>query len=840
MIIQYAPRVHRLTLVLTLIAGLLADLEPMAARTRKGDKFLAQGRAAETRKEWDKALEFDEKALSEDPSDPAYQLETRRVRFESAGYHTKRGQKIRSEGNLTDALAEFQKAYEVDPSSDIAEQEIRRTRSMIERERKKDAQPKTPGDAQAVPPGDAAVERGLTPSQVARRDANERFESMLPVPELKPLNPQPMNLKMNNQKPKVLFETVGKIAGVNVLFDPEYDNTPGKPQSIEFNGSTLDQALDYLAVVTKSFWKPLSPNTIFVTVDNPTKRREYSEQVVKIFYLSNVTSPQELQEIITTLRTVTAIQKIFNYTSQNALIIRAESDQMALAEKIIADLDKPRAEVVVDIMVMEVSRTHTRNLAAAFAPTGISSSAIFTPRSSILGPVTANTSTSTNTGSTNTFSGNGAVVPSLGGTGSTSTTANAGSPILLPNLRRISTSDYSLTNVPGGFLEALLKDSGTRVLQAPQVRAVDNMKGIIKLGDKVPTATGSFGGFGGVGNVGISSLPTTSFTFLDVGVNLEITPKVHDANEVSLHLDIDISQVKDHIDLGGISQPIIGQRRLTLDVRMRDGEVNLLGGLIQQQESKTVSGLPGLTNIPIFGRLFSKEAIEKDQSELLISLIPHIVRSPDITDVNLKGIASGNETSIKVSYAARKGSGAANPAGLVATPAAVEPAPATAPAVTAPPPTATPTPVPPAAPANPAVAPRVFFPQPQIEGQLSSVVTVPIEADNMTDLGSFQAQLKFDPKILRINGVIAGDLLQRDNQTLEPTKNILNDSGEATLSLARATGLPGVTGSGGLITIVFQAVGRGTTNIVLPQLVLKDSTGKPIATQAPALTVNVK
>ncbi|MDQ2900876.1 MAG: cohesin domain-containing protein [Acidobacteriota bacterium] len=837
MISQHAPpplggeRRSRPIFVFVLIACLLAEYPPLSARTRKGDKFLAEGRAAEVRKDWDKALDFDEKALSEDPTDAAYQLETRRVRFESSTFHVKNGQKIRAQGKLTEALLEFQKAYETDPSLDVAEQEVQRTRAMIERERKKAAQPKTPGDGQAA--AETPEDRGLTPHQLARKEENEKFESMLPVPELRPLNPQPINLKMNNQKPKILFETVGKLAGINVLFDPEYDSTPGKNQSIEFNGSTLDQALDYLAVVTKSFWKPLSSNTIFVTVDNPTKRREYSEQVVKIFYLTNVTSPQELQEIITALRTAVAIQKIFQFTSQNALIIRAETDQMALAEKIIADLDKPRSEVVVDVMVMEVSRTHTRNLAAAFASGGINSSIIFTPRNSILGPVNASTSNNntTNTNGNNSFNGgtnsfNGstsnAVVPSLGATSGGTGTSTAGSPILLPNLKRISTGDYSLTNVPGAFLEALLKDSGTRVLQAPQVRAVDNQKGIIKLGDKVPTATGSFGGFGGVGNVGISSLPTTSFTFLDVGVNLEITPHVHDANEVSLHLDIDISQVKDHIDLGGISQPIIGQRRLTLDIRMKDGEVNVLGGLIQQQDSKTTTGLPGLANIPILGRLFSQEQIEKDQSELLITLIPHIVRSPDITELNLRGVAAGNETNIKLNYAPRKQEPSAAPVAPTKRP------PASAPLATAPP-----TPAPDG-------SARVFFAQPQIDAQLSSAITATLQVEGVTDLASLQAQLKFDPRILRINSVTSGDLLQHDGPALEPSKNILNDSGDATVSLTRAPGKPGVAGSGALINIVFQAVGKGTTTVAIPQLTLKNSAGQTIATPTPVLTVNVK
>ena len=361
------------------IAVLLLSLLPVQARTRKGDKMLAQGRAAEQRGELDKALEFEEDALSEDPSDPLYQLEIRRVRFNAAAKHIKTGQKIRTEGNLTEALLEFNRAYAIDPASPAAQQEIRRTKAMIDREKKRDTQPVDPN---ALPPD--AEDRGLTPIQAARKATAQRIDSLQGVPELKPLNLQPINLKMNNQKPRVLFETVGKLAGINVLFDPDYEaqNTV-RTQSIELQNSTLEQSLDYLSLLTKSFWKPLSGNAIFVTLDNTTKRRELEDQVVKVFYLNNIVNTTELQEVITTLRTVTDIQKIYNYTTQNALIIRCEADRMLLAEKIIADLDKPRSEVVVDVIVMEVRKDRLRNLGAQIANGGLNVSAVFNPRAGL-------------------------------------------------------------------------------------------------------------------------------------------------------------------------------------------------------------------------------------------------------------------------------------------------------------------------------------------------------------------------------------------------------------------------------------------------------------------------
>ena len=158
-----------------------------------------------------------------------------------------------------------------------------------------------------------------------------------------------------NGSAKLLFETVAKVAGINVLWDPEYQPQVRGNIPVEFENSTLEEALDYLAVITKSYWKPLSPNTIFITMDNPNKRRDYEEQVAKVFYLSNVNTPQELQEIVNAVRSVADIQRFFPYNAQNAIIAKGSADQVALAEKILHDLDKPKSEVVVDIIVMEAS-----------------------------------------------------------------------------------------------------------------------------------------------------------------------------------------------------------------------------------------------------------------------------------------------------------------------------------------------------------------------------------------------------------------------------------------------------------------------------------------------------
>jgi general secretion pathway protein D len=293
---------------------------------------------------------------------------------------------------------------------------------------------------------------------------------------------------------------------------------------------------------------------------------------------------------------------------------------------------------------------------------------------------------------------------------------------------------------------------------------------------------------------------------------------------------MDIQQVTSYRDVGGIQQPVISQRKITQDIRTHDGEINLLGGLMQIQDNLTKNGTPGLSQIPWLGRLFTFEQLEKSRGELLITLIPHIVRSPEITAANLRSVESGSLQNVKMSRslpAARPGAATAPAAPPVGLP------PATAPVILPPSPTQ------PAA-NQPAGAPRVLFLPSQLEMQVNSSMNVTLRAENISNLASVLAQLKFDPAVLKIIDVTSGDLVQRTGPALTPTKNILNDTGEATVSVIRDPDAPGVNGSGGLITISFQAVGRGTTTVALQQFTLKTTGGEPLATNTPSLTVNVR
>ena len=281
---------------------------------------------------------------------------------------------------------------------------------------------------------------------------------------------------------------------------------------------------------------------------------------------------------------------------------------------------------------------------------------------------------------------------------------------MLPEIKHISTSDFTITNVPGGLVEALLSDASTKVIQTPQIRALDNFKSTLKIGEKIPTATGSFQP--GVGGVGVNPLVNTQFTYLDVGVNVDINPRVNSATDVSAHIAVEVSQEDNTVSIGGISQPVIGQKRMELDMRMKDGEINMIGGLISDENDKSVSGVPGLASIPGIGNLFKSTNVTKTQDELLIVMVPHIIRSPDITDEDLRAVATGNETSYRLSYAPPKPTQAARTPG--GHPASTPP-PATAPPATAMPSSvipgnATPATVPPPMPCRPTRCPQLACP----------------------------------------------------------------------------------------------------------------------------------
>jgi general secretion pathway protein D len=820
-------KMNRLVAKLVAPAAMLAVLmtlaPPAPARTKKGDKLAAEGLRFEMRREFDKALEYYEQALASDTSDFNYQLLVRRVRFQAGQLHVNNGLKLRADGKLDESLAEFTQAYTIDPASTSAELEIRRTMRMLEREKQRKEQ----GGAEPAQPED----RGLTPAQEARKEAEQREAEMTAPPQLKATPAQALDLKISNQPVKTLYETVGKMAGINVLFDSDLPTDTNKRLSLDLKNSQLDEALDYIALLTHTYWKPVSANTIFVTQESVTKRRDYEDHVTRVFYLNNITSAPELQEAMTAVRTVTNVRNIFPVSSQNALVIRGTADQIELAEKIILDIDKPKSEVLVDMIVMEVNGDKTRQLAATVAPGGLNMTATSTP-------------------------GGGTSTP-------------------LKGIASLGLGDWT-TTMPSGLLQAALSDTRAKILTSPQLRGIEGQKASLKIGDRYPYASGSFSSPTAT-TTGVA-YAQTQFQFADIGVNVDITPRIHGSDEVTLQVDFEISNISQTIDVGGVSQPVIGQRKVNHIIRLREGEAALIGGLMQVTQTSTKSGWPGLMDIPILGKLFTKSNTENKTEDLLVVLLPHIMRSPDLTAANVRAVASGNDQVWKVNYRRQAEQGAVKPpaaaekagvqpqVGVPVTPgAAVTGPPLNAQAPTAPPapqpgaqqvpsavtqsaPQAAETPAEAASPdAKESAQPAA--PQPAVgvtmvpsaaEIKTGEKVTVQVNVTNVKDLAAAPMRLKYDAAILNLVEVRAGGFLGEMGKQVIFSEVRSRQGGESKIQLQRLAGAGGVDGSGTLLTLTFQAKGAGTASISVADFSLRDSKLQTLHATPPETSVVVK
>src|SRR5690348_8120723 len=379
------------------LAFLLVVVATVPAAADKAKSLYSQGQDAEARQNYEAAYDFYRQAYELKPKDLRYRATYERVKFLAAASHVHRGQLLRDSGKLDDAMAEFKKAADIDPSSFIARQEIRRTQQMIDQ-------------------GSGAAPQSSTrpPGQMRKR-----MEAASGPVELAPISNVPITLKLTEDT-KVIYDTVGKLAGINVLFDPDYTS---RRIRIELNGVTLEEALQIIALESKTFWRPVTPNTIFVASDTPAKRKDIEQSVIKTFYLANLSQPTELQDVVNALRQILEISRIQPLNSQGALVVRGTPDQIALAEKLVGDLDKARPEVIVEVAVMQVSRDKVHTL-------GISPP---TSATVALQPNINTTTTPTTTGGTTT---------PIATTGSTSGSANQ---INLNRLGNLNATDFTVT-----------------------------------------------------------------------------------------------------------------------------------------------------------------------------------------------------------------------------------------------------------------------------------------------------------------------------------------------------------------------------------------------------------
>jgi general secretion pathway protein D len=729
------------SLIVVCAIVLSASVSPSAEAEKVRSPY-NEGRDQEKQQNYEAAYEAYLRAYDMQPADIRYRAAVARTRYLAASSKVHRARLLRQSGSLKEALDLFATAAVIDPSSAITLQEVETTRRMIQYSKT---------HSQKDKPRDLA---GLSP---------DILDAQGPV-RLAPVSTLPITLKLSEDT-KVVYTTVGKLAGLNVLFDPDYTS---RRMNIELNGVTLQEALDIVAAESKTFWHPLTPNTIFVATDNPAKRKELEQNVIKTFYLTNLTAPTELQDIVNTLRTLLDVSRIQQLPSQEAIVIRGTPDQVLLAEKMVNDFDTAAPEVVIDVAVMQVSRDRVHNL-------GI------TP------PTSASVQLKPNT-----------------------TSSSSENTINLNSLGNLNATDFTATISPMSF-KALASDSATKIIQNPQLRSLNGQKATLKIGDRVPVATGSTQS--GLSGTAVNGLTNTQFQYLDVGVNLDVTPHIHSDGEVTLKTVLEVSSVTSYVTIGGISEPVIGQRKVEHEIRLKDGEANLLGGMLEQQDTRSISGIPGLSQIPILKYLFAEKNTEAKENEIVFVLVPHVVRKREVTELSRRTLDVGNANTIRLRHAPK------------ATPEADVKASGSG--------------VPPAKPLGEAPAALEFDP-PAVSTFKGDTFAVDVVLSGAQNAFSVPLQVSYDKDGLRIINISNGNFLSQGQQVVALVRRDDPSSGVVEITASRPSGSGGVSGHGIIATLTFEARESGQFLVKITNGTVIQADEQPTAVSGSEMTVSVR
>jgi general secretion pathway protein D len=796
-------RIVRKVSLLFVLAGLYAVVP--AAQAQSANTWSKRGADAEARQDYDAAFEDYQQAVQKKPKDLRYKAHMERVRFLAAAGHVDRGRILKQSGDLNAAEAEFIRAIQIDPSNQTAAQELQIVRQMM-------AAAPTSSNSQSTSHDQALRDIGAVASPIELQPASNELVSLHAVEDV-----------------KNIYQAIGKEAGLNVLFDPDYTS---KRIPVDLTNVTLSDALRIVGTIAGTFYKPITPNTIFVAQNTRTKRTDLDSQAVQTFYLTNASQQADANEVLTALRNVLdPSTKITLVASQNAIIVRSTPDQLLLAEKLINDLDRSRSEVVVDVAILEVNRDKTTALGITL-PTSVT----LTPQAS---PTSTTSSTST----------------------STTTTSTTPSNFTLNTLANLNATNFAVS-IGGGTLNAMLSDADTRVLQNPRIRATDGQHAILKIGEKIPIATGSYnaGVSTGVASIGVQ----TQFTYIDIGVNIDMTPTVHYDREVTLKLKVEDLTEASQVTISGVTEPVIGQNSAEQVVTLKDGEPTILAGILKQQDNLSVSGTPGLGELPFFKYLFSTQTREKQQDEIVFLIIPHIVRESILTRLNTRAIDTGTGQSIELrrdpsisaegdllpinptrSQTIGQPTSAANAANAAVQEMKRQAAPPT-------PPTPPPANLPgtrspgssgqaPASKTTQPAGPPVSFSvvPPGGTEAVGNTFQVAVNLANGQDVYSVPLQVQFNPAVLQLVNVDAGDFLARDGQAVSIVHRD-EGNGLITIATSRPPNTPGVSGQGKVATLTFKAIAPGDSNLVLVKVGAINSSQANVSATASQATVHVK
>jgi general secretion pathway protein D len=525
-----------------------------------------EGEKAERLQDYDRAVLEYSKAIHQSPDNVQYRRALERARLRAAMEHTNLARRLAGRGLYKEALDEYRLALELNPNATGVTEEIR---DVEERQR-------AGGRAGSI--------------QEAKARAREKALRGL---ALGPEAQQPLGLVFRGASLREAYLALGRAVGINVVFDPSFQDST---ISLDLKDVAFDQALNALAGAGRTFHRVADAKVLTVIPDTATKRREYEQQIVKTLFLSNA----DLKETIDLLRVVLGARRVAPVPGSNAITINDTPDKVAAAEKIVAIVDKRRAEVVVEVEILEVNRNKLKEY-GIYITSGLDAQGTEGIASGIFPDPSKRFS---------------------------------------PGDNPYDKSNLIVSSLPGAVLRLLQSESSTRLLANPQLRISEGQTAQARFGDQVPVPVTTFTA---IATGGLAQQPITSFEYKNVGVNIDITPRVHQDGEVTLQLKLEISSVGAATGYQGL--PTFSSRTVNSTIRLREGETNLLAGLILDNERKGMTGLPGLANVPLIGRLFAKNRDEATQTDIVMTLTPHVVRRTELSEEDLRSFEVGGESS---------------------------------------------------------------------------------------------------------------------------------------------------------------------------------------------------
>ena len=825
----------RLRLILLVLVATVATGCAAGRAFRKGQEASRNG-------QWDEAVAEYTKAVQEDPDNAQYKIQLERAMQTAAQEHISRARELETKDQLDMALIEYRRAVELDATNRSAAHKVIEIEKTI-RDRIEASRPKPPIDK-------------------LREQARALGQPVINLQERLP------KLSFNNASLKGILDFIGTSAGINVTYENTYRDVP---YTINLEDVTVEQALQQIMLANTLFYKVVNSKTIMVIPDNAANRSKYEDIVVRVFYISHGDAP-EIATIINSMTRITTMpvqpQVLPNKTA-NTITVRATAAVVEIIERIIRANDKPRAEVVIDVQILEVNRRRVK--AFGLNLTDYALGLTFSPE---LAPPNAATSPQ-NPPSPPPFNLN---------------TISQG----------ISTADFYLT-VPAAFVRFLATDSNTKLIAKPQLRGAEGVKLTLNLGDEIPLVQTVFGApVAG----GFASIPQSSFTYRNVGINLEITPRVTYEGDIRLELSVESSQLGPSISVGGQDAPTISTRKVLTTLRLREGESNLLAGLLRDDQRKQLTGFPGLMKTPILRSLFGSSNDSIEQSDIVMLLTPHVVRTHELTAEDLAPIYIGTQQNISLGgpppliaptpdvppatttptaaapntgpattmtpAGAQIGPGAAPPGAQPSNPA---PPPGTSPVpsfvtpppggVTTPPVTATPPGTvtapgvqqPPPAPVRDPSLPPVAQPPGGIVPTTPAQIIItpsgtdfrvgggpyfaPVSINNASRLTTLTLTIIYNPAVLRVRSVQEGTFMRQGGAVASFTPKIDAAAGRVDIAVTRTGDTIGAVGTGLIASLLIDAIAPGGSMIQVSG-VATGPDGAPLQVQFSPITVTVR